>query len=239
MTLSTIVNGRCWVGAYDISGNVNKMEFDPTAEYETTTNMNSANFAEGMVGLKTAPWRAEGFYEGATVDAATTALLGTTVVTSMAVDSTAGSVAYFGSGPILAAKPGFTIGKVAAIEAGGVASPIIRGAILYPKTTLAATANGAALNHGAVSATQAAYGALHVFSASSGDTLDVKIQSDDNSGFTTPTDRITFTQVSGATIGSELKSLAGAITDTYWRIVATIAGNGSESFSFGVTFGIQ
>jgi hypothetical protein len=81
-----------------------------------------------------------------------------------------------------------------------------------------------------------AYALLHVFSASSGDTLDVKVQSDVDDTFASATDVITFTQATAA--GSELKTADGPVTDTWWRVSFTIAGNGSESFSFAVSFGI-
>ena len=56
-----------------------------------------------------------------------------------------------------------------------------------------------------------------------GSTLDVIVESDDNAGFTTPTTRITFTQVTTTPI-SYLSSLAGSVTDTYWRMKWTISG---------------
>ena len=59
------------------------------------------------------------------------------------------------------------------------------------------------------------------------------MQSDDNSGFTSATNRITFTQATGVT--SELLSVAGAITDDYWRLSYTIVGG---SFTFAVALGI-
>jgi hypothetical protein len=84
--------------------------------------------------------------------------------------------------------------------------------------------------------------ALHVFSGTAGDTLDVTIQSDDDVGFAGPTDRLAMTQVAGAA-GYEWKSLAGTLlmaTEDYWRVkmVVADAGGGGVSFSFAVFFGI-
>lgn len=78
------------------------------------------------------------------------------------------------------------------------------------------------------------YAALHV-TAAAGTDLAVKIQSDDNSGFTTATDRITFSTVSAA--GWQFGSVAGPLTgETYWRTVVTIA---SSTFTFATVLGVM
>jgi len=62
------------------------------------------------------------------------------------------------------------------------------------------------------------------------------LQSDDNSDFTSATDRATFTALTA--IGSEIKSVAGAVTDQYWRLNYTISGT-NPSFSIHATIGIE
>lgn len=89
------------------------------------------------------------------------------------------------------------------------------------------TGSSAGYQLGAVSATQRVYASLHVYSyAGTTPTITVTLQSDDNSGFTTPTTRATFAVV-GQAISSELVSAAGAITDTYWRLSWTLTGSGA------------
>jgi hypothetical protein len=81
------------------------------------------------------------------------------------------------------------------------------------------------------------YANLHVFSVAgtSGPTLTVKLQSSVDNTFGAPTDRITFT---GATaISGQSGSVAGAITDTWWRVVWTITGT-NPSFLFAASAGI-
>jgi hypothetical protein len=92
---------------------------------------------------------------------------------------------------------------------------------------------------GAVTATQRAYAALHVLSVSgTSPTLDVIVQSDDNGSFTTPTSRITFSQANATANRQQFSSVAGAITDTHWRVSYTIGGSGTPTFAFAVTVGI-
>jgi hypothetical protein len=82
-------------------------------------------------------------------------------------------------------------------------------------------------------ATQYMYAALHV-TAASGTNLVVKIQSDDNSSFTSATDRITFSTVSA--VGSQWSSVAGDLsTETHWRAVITVA---SGTFSCLCSIGV-
>ena len=78
---------------------------------------------------------------------------------------------------------------------------------------------------------------MHVTAASGTDpTLDVTIDSDDNSDMTTPTNRLTFAQVVG--VGSEGPiSAAGTITDEWWRVEYAITGT-DPSFDVAILLGI-
>ena len=81
------------------------------------------------------------------------------------------------------------------------------------------------------------FAALHVLSASgTSPTLDVVLQSDDNSGFSSAVSRITFTQATGIT--SQWSTLAGAQTDDYWRASYTIGGSATPTFTFALVIGI-
>jgi len=113
---------------------------------------------------------------------------------------------------------------------------LIKGNVLFPLSTVTSSDTSTGQVLGAVGATEYLYAALHVFSVSAADTLDVIIQSD-TVGFSSPTTRVTFTQK--AAIGSQYATpVAGAITDTYWRISYTVAGS-DPSISFAVVMGIQ
>jgi len=91
---------------------------------------------------------------------------------------------------------------------------------------------------GALSATQSLFGVLHVVTVSgSSPTLDINVESDDNSGFSSATVRGAFTQATAAT-SQMLTPIAGAITDDYWRINATIGGS-TPSFSMLCGIGIR
>jgi hypothetical protein len=74
---------------------------------------------------------------------------------------------------------------------------------------------GAGIQLGAPSAVQVCFIAAHV-TAFNGTNCTIKLQSDDNSGMSTATDRVTLTQFTA--IGSELGTVAGSITDDYWAV---------------------
>lgn len=91
-----------------------------------------------------------------------------------------------------------------------------------------ATGSSAGYQLGAVGASQSVYASLHAYSyAGTTPELVVTLESDDNSGFTSATTRATFTTV-GEAISSELKTVAGAITDDYWRLTWTLTGSGAQ-----------
>lgn len=92
---------------------------------------------------------------------------------------------------------------------------------------------GTGINVAGPSATESMYAVLHVYAADGTD-LEVVVQSDDNSGFTSATDRITFSTVSA--VSAQWSSVAGDLSsETYWRVTATIA---SGDFSFLCGFGV-
>lgn len=115
--------------------------------------------------------------------------------------------------------------------------PIVRSKVMASgaKTT---SADGTAYQEGLLGSGQTLYAALHVLAVSGGSpTLDLKIQSDDNSGMTSAIDRITFTQFTA--VGSELLTLAGPVAnDDWWRATWTITGS-TPSFTVAVTMGIM
>lgn len=117
--------------------------------------------------------------------------------------------------------------------------PAVRGQILHPPgTARTATGSGTAVTGVATPATKRLYASLHVLgvSGTSTPTITVKVQSDDNGGFSSPTDRITFN--AATTVGSQIsRTSVGAITDNFWRATWTISGT-SPSFLFVVACGV-
>lgn len=222
---------------YDITGDHSQVTLRLTrGELDSTVFGNSAR--SRTAGIPAWELTHGGFWEAGTgySDTIINGVLGTTgkVMTVIPQGSTVGNVAYSSKVAAMQYEYGGTIGAMNGFSGAmlGDGTKIIRGTVMASGAKTA-TANGTGYQLGAVSATQYLYGVLHC-TASAGDdtqTLNVKIQSDDNANFTDPTDRLTFTEISTAASCQWATPVSGAITDDYWRAVYTIA-NGGEDVSF-------
>lgn len=137
---------------------------------------------------------------------------------------------------------GGSIGEMNAYTVSGVGQgqPLILGRIMMTgaKTT---TTTGTAYELGAVTAAQYLYAQLHVFAKSgTNPTLDVVVESDDAEAFSSAATKLTFAQIAGASVPTAVWAtpVAGAITDTWWRVKATLGGT-NPSFTFAVAVGIR
>ena len=153
---------------------------------------------------------------------------------------TDGNVGYEGATMITASPRIATIGDAVACNVTwqGESAPFRSTLLRY--ATASSSANGTQYTLGTIANTNTIIGVLRLIEigGSGNNTCDVKIQSD-TSGFSSASDRLTFTQLnqgSGAT--SEVQTATGpAGSDNIWRVVVTIGGAGSRSFKIAVGFG--
>jgi hypothetical protein len=244
-----LLDARLFAAGADLSGHGNKIEIKETAEVKKTTNWRSGGAETNKAGLFQTAWSAEGQWEAGdpsqpddlfwatrrTLDPWSAAPQGDS-------DLAPGGLMYLNrvlrsEGTLLGA-----VGDVAPWMMSGVSSwPLVRGKCAHPSgVPRTATGNGTSLNLGAVAANRRVYANLHVLSISGTATpsLTVKIQSDDNTNFTSPTDRLSFAAKTVAGTGEALRSDGTVIADTFWRAVWTISGT-SPSFLFLVSLGIE
>jgi hypothetical protein len=253
MSKFVLHNVRLFAGGVDLTGNTNKIEIECQVEDKETTNFASIDasgkaWKEVIGGLASTRLAAGGQWEAldsTKVDDDAWSNLGAvdnwSAIPNAAASGApaAGDLAYLTK--VLRHKyhVGGSIGDVATWEAeANGTTKAVRGSVLHPPgTARTSTGSGTAVQIGAVSAAQALYAGLHVYSiaGTSSPTITVKIQSDDNSGFTSPTDRVTFTAATA--VGGQWGTVAGAVTDDWWRATWTISGT-SPSFLLVVTAGI-
>lgn len=239
MSTQVIANRPLWVGSYDFSDSVHTLAIAYGAEQkDNSTLSNSTRTALG--GLKTLGFSAEGHWDQTTanpVDSEAFDNIGSNkVLTYTGGTGAEGDIAYFAQLLLSQYSPQGQVGEIFAFTLEGAASDdLVRGTIeLNAAVSSTGTSTGRQL--GALSSTQKMVAVLHVTAAGgTTPTLDVVIESDDNGSFTTPTDRITFTQATDIT--SELLSVNGAITDDYWRAEYTLGGTSPE-FTAVVVLGI-
>lgn len=225
-----------YAGGYDLTGDTNSVALDYGADMVEDTVFGQGT--HGMrAGLKTVSFSMEGYTDGDHTDSALYDQIGLEdlPLTAMTEGPTEGNTAYSFLVAVSEFQPANgAVGEMASYSASAAAmGDLIKGYSLANLENATSSGNTTGFQISAVSSSQTVYAAIHVLSGSG--TLDAVIQSDDNSGFTSATNRITFTQATGIT--SEWEALSGPVTDDYWRVNYTIGG-GSPDFSFIVFIGI-
>ncbi|MCW2920026.1 MAG: hypothetical protein JWN52_8094 [Actinomycetia bacterium] len=228
--MSTLVLKDCttWVDSIPLTTYANELQLTLTVDDLDVTTFGSGGFKQRAAGLRNVEADLKGFWDGAVVDADAFANLGViNRVVSITPDGAAGSAAYlfkagnfsYDQGGAVGAADPFTLKMMGSDGVG-----VVRGQLAAAKGSVSATGVlGSGQNLGAVSSTQFLYAAFHVF-PTVGTTITVLLESDDNSGFTTPTTVATLGPLT-AVGGTWMPRVAGPLTDTWFRFkVSAITG---------------
>lgn len=232
-------------GGVELAGHGKSVALETTVNPLDKTPLSTTGWVELLGGLKSSTVNFDFMQDHAAADGVDSGFWSsfgnTGTVRSICTAADDGSAAYLMRGINLSYTP--ISGQVGDLAMGNVSGatntgPVVRGKLLHPSSaSRTASSTGTGRQLGAVVSGKSMYAALHVISVSgTSPTLDVIVQSDDNAGFTSPTTRITFTQT--GTTGAEWGSVAGAVTDDYWRISYTIGGTDTPTFAFAVTCGL-
>ncbi len=239
--MSTIVLTDCtiWAGGYDATTDLNQISLKADVEDKDNTTFGQGGWKTRQGGLKDVSADHSGFWQAGTtaIDADAFTNLGVADrVMTVTPTGVAADVAYFFQAGTFGYELLGQVGEVApfSLTAKGTnKAGLIRGRLAVAKSAVAATgAAGVGLQLGAVGATQYLYAVVHVFTA--GTTITLKVESDDNAGFSSPTARITLAPIT-TTGGTWAVRLAGPITDDYYRFNATAI---TGSFTLGAAIGI-
>lgn len=226
MSQQIITDQSVYYDGYDLRGRTNTLAIQVASELQDNTVLGQGTRSR-IGGLKTVAAQLEGFVEPDAVDAALFAGVGLAdkLFTYGVGGDAVGDVAYFFLGTEGEISLGAEVGGLLQLSAGAetASGDLYRGKIALNSRAagLTTSGNGTGLQLGAISADQRLYAALHVWNVGTG-SFTAKIQSDNASNFASATDQITFSAFSA--VGSELKSVAGAITDDWWRVSYTISG---------------
>jgi hypothetical protein len=244
MTLTPLVLTDCrlYLDSADLTGYSNKAELAAKGDDLDSTTFASGGWKERRGGLFDGTASLDGLWAAGDLTAPDDVFwvnlgVATVPLTGVPTGGAVGDLAYLTRGLETEYAPGAKVGELISWSAGlSVNWPIVRGQILHPQgTARTATGNGTARQLGAVDSSHALYVCLHVMSYVDG-SLTVKVQSDDNSGFSSAVDQGTFTAATA--LGGQTMKIAGAITDDYWRVAWTISGGSTHSFLFAVSAGI-
>ena len=233
-------------GGLDLACFSNNVTLDATVAEVDATTFCAGGWSTPIAGRRSTMLMASGPTDMATateaqtsaVDEVLAVTLGTVYPFSVVpMGSSVGAIGYFSQGmlqtrTVLDGAAG-DLATHSVTFAGS--APLIRGTV-DTASTIAATGSSTGAQLGAVSATQRVWAVVHFLTAGgTTPSITVKVQSDNNSGFTSPTDRITFT--AATTKGGQFGSAVGAITDDYWRATWTVSGT-NPSFQTRIIIGI-
>lgn len=231
MSRFVLLNTVTYAAGYDFTADTQKVLLEMEADAVDATTFNSGGWTELLAGLRKTTFDMEGLWEAGanTVDPEAFAQFGgTEQVHMLAPAGTEGSTVYAWRAARFKYSLGGKVGEAAPFtltSQGSGAQGAVRGALAKAKGSVAATgALGSGLNLGAPTAAQFVYAGLHVF-GTPGTTITVQVQSDDNSGFTTPVTRGTIGPVTAAG-GTWMTRVAGPfVGETWWRAnVSAITG---------------
>jgi len=224
-----------WLGGYDITGSLNEIHFT-LGRGENKDSRFGDTLDCAFPGPLQAMIEAAGFDDSTTSAAVQPRLQSDrtswpiTIAPPYAPSATAGAdgnIAYTLLGSQCSYETGGKFGESAPYKFKtmprtlGTGGAISRQTVMLPKASVTATTTGTARQLGALSATQFLVAVLHVFTVTGG-TWTVTVQSDDNSGMTTPVTRATFTAATAVT--RQAIVVAGAVADDWWQVVLTKSG---------------
>jgi hypothetical protein len=233
MSSLVLSDAKIWVATYDLSGDLNQVALEEQVDAKDATTFGQTHRVR-KGGQGDVLMGAAGFFNATGSSGADDVLppllgLGNNLLPiSIGPEGAAeGNTAYCFPGLLTKYEVGARVGEMFGfrLEARTVRSisgvapgrpRLARGKILL-STQKTTTGSGTAFQLGAVSATQKLYVMLHAI-ATAGGTPTIRVQSDNASGFPSPTTRATITAT------SDWQVIAGPITDDWWRADWTFAG---------------
>ena len=237
MAVFALTNVGILIDSLALTGFANELSLEATADEQDYTTFASGGWRTKKPGLATFMADVKGFQDYAVTGVDPTfpvsAFGGFNTIT---VAPTGGAAVadpcFIGRGLLNQYTPlTGAVGDPANFDFGWTGdAQLVRAQMLHPTAARTATGNGTTTTFTAPTASQTLYASFHVLAVSGAGSIVFTVQTDDNSGMTTPTTRITsssFTAVGGG-IGSLAGSLAG---ETHIRVQWTITGFTSVTFA--------
>lgn len=238
---------KLYVGGYDLSGNMQAIGFEAGIEGQDSTRYSTA--LTGTLARTEDPGLTFAQLEAASLFEAGSNALDDRAAAEVRVKDvpilfcpqtgTQGERAYLLQGIESRYRHGARVGEMLKADFSARCSSLWVPGTILKNGTQSGTGNGTAFNVGAVAAGKTLRAMLQVVAGTFGD-ITVKVQSDDAEGFGSATDRITFDVAVGLGVtfgGAQVKSVAGSITDTWWRM--NVSALTSGPFTVVLAIGIH
>ena len=241
MAKQVIKGYRIYINGRDASGDFNRVNLVNEAGELDSTDIGNLD-KSFQAGLRNLQFDGEVFasHGSGEVEEAVMALLaaGGKVISVYASDS-AGGAGHAFQAEMTIVSPVMAIGDMSRItvkasQSGGM---LVKVTSMEGKAVKTSSGTGTVRQLVAVGAGLSLHSFLQVLAVSgTSPQLTVTIKSDDAVGFSTPTTQITHSMFNAAR--AEVKTKAGPVTDTYYRVDWTITGT-DPSFTFDVGLGVR
>ncbi len=235
MAERVFTNSLLLLAGLNLQAQTRELSLVLTSEAQDVTALNDTARAR-LGGLQDVALSSAGYFDAAEPDATLFAGVGVAdSLITVTAGVSLGDVSYFFRAVLGTYNPiQGAVGEphMYTLEAATYIGELYRG-ILLENGTVTATGNGTGNQLGAVSAGQSVRIGLHA-TAVTGD-FTVILESDDNGSFSSATTRATFANITA--VGDHFATVAGAITDDYWRI--RYVENSAGSFTHVASLSIQ
>lgn len=241
MSVFALTDCYAYAAGYDFTTDSNQLALNVDVAQLDSTTFGGDGWTSVIGGLKSGAFQMGGFFQSAAEQApdpqAFTGLGVADQVFTFGPSDTEGDPAYMFQALKSQYTLGGAVGEIAPFQLASQLSNgvgVVRGKLAKARGTVSATgAIGTPVELAAAGADDFIYCTFHVFSA--GTTITVKLQSDDNSNFTSATDVATIGPLT-TTGGTFMTRVAGPNTDTFYRLnVSAITG----SFIVAAAIGVQ
>ena len=219
---TAMLNARIWYHDQALSTQLNAVALDYTAEELDATVLTDTTRTRAG-GHKDAQAALAGFWESVT-DKQLFDQIGNNRPLLVAAGASVGDVAYgmvaLHMQKSLSGEHGELLGFAITLNSGNN-GPLVRGQLME-NAAITSSGNGTGRQLGAPPASSRIYSGIHV-TAFNGTSLDIDVESDDNSGFTSASVRDSHTQITGLT-SEWIDTVGPPITDDWWRYSYTFVG---------------
>lgn len=237
MSKMIMKTARCYVGGFDFSGDLNKMDLAVTVEVKDSTNFLSKgkekvpgylDYKLTYGGLVNTGNSEKNLFEKIALENVPFALIPSA--------GQVGDLAYFGKTTYVEYRPGGQVGEMFGFDLNAEGQgDIIRGTVLL-NGEMAASGSTGAINLGPVPAGKQVYAALQVFSVTGSSTNATFKISSAATADGTFADRVVFPTI-GASGGWWAAPVAGPVTEPFWRVDYALSAG--SKFTAVLTVGIK
>lgn len=253
MAVRVLTDCAAYVDDYDFTTDVNECTLTMEADAKEKTTFGSGGWKEFIAGLRNVTMMHKGYWQSATsqaVDvesfpdfsAGTKDLVHTFApfeeTPADPMPFTDQQAAFFFKGTKFVYNQAGTIGEITAFDLSSQSSAgsgVVKGSLIVPKRTVSGTGKvGVTWDtiFGGPGSGLSLYVVFHVFVAAT--TITVQVQSDDNTGFSSPTTQATIGPLTTAG-ATWITPIPGPITDRYWRLnVSAITGTFTVAAAIGI-----